>query len=244
MISISDLINELLRSRKAFHSEDDLKLSFGMAVKTLYPDHQIRLERPVEIQMVDRNNNQLITRAPIDIVIKDKLNHTIPIELKYKTKKSIFTLDNESYHLTGHGATDVGRYSFRKDIFRIEQFFSTHENCKVGYVFILTNDSAYQKDDVSKKNTFDKYFSFHHGAKIEQHDKSWNYENIDLDKYERKKDDNRWRYINDIKPHWTCTKENFYQLNLRHEYNVKWKSYSSIENSEFRYCVIKVEEKQ
>jgi hypothetical protein len=104
----------------------------------------------------------------------DEIGNTIPIELKYKTKKAVFEFNNEKYSLSNHSANDVGRYSFRKDIYRIEKYLEKNQNSKVGYVLILTNDQAYSTSNAWDKNNIDKHFTFHHGAIIPEKDESWN----------------------------------------------------------------------
>ncbi|MFT4786018.1 MAG: hypothetical protein ACI9I8_001144, partial [Cellvibrionaceae bacterium] len=39
-------ILKLQKEREIFHSEDDLKLSLGFIIKELYPELEIRLEKP------------------------------------------------------------------------------------------------------------------------------------------------------------------------------------------------------
>jgi hypothetical protein len=173
----------LKNQRMIFHSEDDLKLALAITIKENNPDFHIRLERPVDIEMIDRNNKKSIVRAPIDILVIDSNGYTIPIELKYKTKKTNIEHNGEDYLLTEHGATDIGRYSFRKDIYRIEHYILKHSYCKVGFVFILTNDQAYFNNNVFEKGNIDKHFTFHHGGLINRLDKSWNYDSIDEAKY-------------------------------------------------------------
>jgi len=241
MIDIASLIELLKVKRKVFHSEDDLKLSFGMEILSNYTDCQVRLERPINIEMIDWNNFTLTARAPIDVVIIEKSGNLIPIELKYKTKKTKLESGGENYELTEHGAVDVGRYSFRKDIFRIEQYLESHPNSKTGYVLILTNDNAYFETDVSKKDNFDKFLSFHDNAVINKQDKGWNYEKIDGNKYECRKDDKRWWYKDIKKLHWTCKKELFYKLDLRNDYEIAWITYSSLIETNFKYCLIKID---
>jgi hypothetical protein len=233
-------IISLKNQRKVFHSEHDLKFSFAIALKENNPDFQIRLERPVNIDMVDRNDKKSVVRAPIDILIIDKDGNTIPIELKYKTKKANINCDGENYLLTEHGAPDTGRFSFRKDIYRIENYKSKHSNCKVGYVFILTNDGVYSQNNVFEKDNIDKYFSFHHGGLINRLDKSWNYESLDKAKYKFNERSNTWEN-NQLNKHWSCSKEYFYKLDLLQDYKVDWKEFSKIGDSIFKYCLIKVD---
>ena len=129
-------ILKLQKERGIFHSEDDLKLSLGLIIKELYPELEIRLEKPININMIDIYGEYPIVRAPIDIIVSDKNGKTVPIELKYKTKNSKPNLTENPMILTNHGATDIGRYSFRKDIYRIEQYLSKEKNSDFGiYLF-------------------------------------------------------------------------------------------------------------
>ena len=241
MIDINNLVGQLRNNRNVFHSEDDLKLSFGMEILNNYSDCQVRLERPVDIEMVDWNNKTMIARAPIDVVIIEKNGNSIPVELKYKTKKTQFEHNDEKYQLTEHGAVDIGRYSFRKDIYRIEQYLASNPNSETGYVLILTNDKAYFNTDVSQKDNYDKFMSFHHGAVLDKQDRGWNYSKISDDKYERRTGDKRWWYKEKKKVHWTCTKELFYKLELKGNYIIDWINYSSLIQTDFKYCLIKVD---
>jgi hypothetical protein len=216
-----------------------LKLSLGFIIKELYPEFEIRLEKPTNINMIDVEDNKSIVRAPIDIIVYDTNGKSIPIELKYKTKKLETEFNEESYSLTNHGATDIGRYSFRKDIFRIEQYLSKEENSNFGIIFILTNEDNYVNNNVGDKETFDKHFTCHQNSKFEKEFKGWNYSKIDTTKY--LKQDNFWKYINQNKKHWTFTGDKTYKLELKNDYLINWQKYSKIDKSEFNYCLIKVE---
>jgi hypothetical protein len=241
MINIKSIIESLQSKRKVFHSEDDFKLSLSMEIMG-ETNCEVRLERPVIIDMIDWNNNIIKTRAPIDIVIIEESGKHIPIELKYKTKKVTLVENNEEYNLTEHGAVDIGRYNFRKDIYRIEQYLSSHKNSSFGYVLILTNDKAYFNSDVSNKNTYDRFLSFHHNAQIKKKDQGWNYSEIDESKYIKKSnDDNRWWYKGINKLHWTCSRERFYKLYLLNDYQITWENYSIMPETNFKYCLIKIE---
>ncbi len=241
MVDIKKMIFSLQNKRKVFHSEDDLKLSFGLEIMENNSNCQVRLERPVNLKMLDWNNTELIARAPIDVVIIEKNGNQIPIELKYKTKKTQLNSDNEMYELTEHNAVDIGRYSFRKDIYRIEQYLASHVNSECGYVLILTNEKAYCETDVSQKENYDKFFTFHNNVMIKKIDKGWNYSKIDKNKYEKVPGDNRWYSKDKKKSHWTCKKELFYRFDLRNDYKIKWIDYSLFLETNFKYCLIKIE---
>lgn len=231
-------LNDLKTERKIFHSEDDLKLSLALKLKENNPKLNIRLEKPIDIEMIDRSDKKSIVRAPIDMILIDENNHTYPIELKYKTKKLSTIYNGETFNLTKHGAADIGRFSFRKDIYRIEKYKTNSDNCPRGYVLIVTNDKSYFQDNVFDKNNLDKHFSFHDGFLINKIDSGWNYEKINQNKYSFT-DKNIW--VNQqLKIHWTYKKELFYKLDLQKDYRVKWNEYSKIENNEFKYCLIEI----
>ena len=241
MLNFNDLLSSLIeRNRLVFHSEDDFKFSLSQVIAERYPNFSVRLERPAEIPMLYRNGQPTIVRAPIDIILIDEIGNTIPIELKYKTKKAVFEFNNEKYSLSNHSANDVGRYSFRKDIYRIEKYLEKNQNSKVGYVLILTNDQAYSTSNAWDKNNIDKHFTFHQGAIIPEKDESWNSDSIDETKYYFDDTDKRWKYIGLKKNHWTCSDELFYKLDLNNNYNVNWQLYSEVQANKFEYCLLEV----
>ena len=215
-VIIRSTISKLKNEERIFHSEDDLKFSFSFAIKELLPDdYNIRLEKPEDIQMLDRNNVTKIARAPIDIILPRNNGESIPIELKYRTQKLDIIHHGESYHLAAHGATDVGRFSIRKDIYRIEQFLINNSQSKHGYVIVITNDTEYLTD-ISNKKKLDAHFSIHQDAVLNKKDRSWNYSAIDNNKYEFIVDENIWKYKNGTRKelHWTCRADCFFILDL------------------------------
>ncbi len=49
-----------------------------------------------------------------------------------------------------------------------------------------------------------------------------------------------WKYINQNKKHWTFTGDKSYKLELKNDYPIFWKEYSELNNSEFKFCLIKI----
>ncbi|WP_422555961.1 hypothetical protein [Sulfuricurvum sp.] len=228
--------------RPIFHSEDDFKFSFSSILqRELGEDYEIRLERPQEIRMLKRDKNEKIIRAPIDIVVIDKkTNLTYPIELKYKTKKYPYPHEDEIYNLTEQGAIDIGRFSFRKDIYRLEQLINKESIQKEGFFIVITNEKKYF-ENVSDKDTTDKNFSFHDGMIIQKEDKSWNYEKQFTDGYIL--NENMQLSKND-KLHWTSKGDNFYKLDLKNTYEIKWQTYSKLKETEFYISVVEITKQQ
>ena len=178
-----------------FHSEDDFKLEMAMVIKRLYPSLQIRLERPISIGMVNKNGEESVVRAPIDILLIAEDSTEIPIELKYKTKRfkdADIRADGEAYSLADQGATDIGKVSFRKDIYRVEQLIKTSEKRKEGYVFVITNDNYYFDTNTLEKPTLNRNYSFHQGIVLSQKDPQRNYNDRHQNNYYQKEGGNRW----------------------------------------------------
>ena len=90
---IKEVIEELMVSRKVFHSEDDFKFSLAWLLKKKISKIKVRLEKPENIEMVQRDGTIVEKRAPIDIVIVQDDGTMIPIELKYKTKEATINID-------------------------------------------------------------------------------------------------------------------------------------------------------
>jgi hypothetical protein len=234
---ILETLDLLKNKRPIFHSEDDFKFAFSKILsEKIGNNFDIRLEKPQEIKMTKRNNNTKIARVSIDIFIIDIINNiSYPIELKYKTKKFETSFDNENYELTEHGATDIGRFSFRKDIFRIEQLLNKN-TIKEGYFIVITNEAKYL-ENILHKNTLDKNFSFHNGITLEKFDKSWNYKK-QIDKGYVLNENAQLTKNNKL--HWTSKGDKFYRLNLKNEYSIEWKTYSIVNNETFHIFMVEI----
>ncbi|VTQ00436.1 hypothetical protein [Sphingobacterium daejeonense] len=247
-MNFDQIIDQLKKTRPIFHSEDDLKLAMSWLIKELYPSYEIRLERPIGIGMKTKGSDDIIARAPIDILVIDRGSSVIyPIEIKYKTKTAKIKLNGENYSLANHGANDVGRYSFRKDIYRIEivdlEQMGFKDFTKIGFVFILTNDRKYYLNDVSAKNSLDAHFSFHHGAVLSKDYIGWNLDKISKDKYDFGL---QVPVGASKKKHWTEGKEYVYQLGLKRDYLIQWRDFSTFamdkgKVEEFKFCLIAIE---
>jgi hypothetical protein len=249
-----EIIKELSRKRKIFHSEDDLKFSLAMEIKNYKPSYQIFLERPISFiydnmnQVVNQNEKgqKIESRASIDIILKTIDNQTIPIELKYKTKKVSLFFDEEEYNLANHDAKDEGRFSFRKDIYRIEKFIEMNPNSNRGYALIVTNDKSYFKD-ISNTNKLDRNYSFHNECEIPKIDKGWNYNDKIMEKYHYDSNNNLVHKVNN-KPHWTCLNKLNLKLDLKNDYKVNWEDWdgksdklmTSLTETSFHFCLLEI----
>ena len=143
------IIDRLSSLRPIFNMEADFQFALGWEIQKKFPDWSVRFEH---------KPTNLNDRIFVDLWIKG--DQTYAIELKYKTRKLDVNVKGESFNLLDQSAQDIGRYDFLKDIERLENIVSIHDNVK-GYAIILTNDSAYWKSPATE--TIDAEFRIHEG---------------------------------------------------------------------------------
>jgi hypothetical protein len=107
-IHAETVLKALQAKRPIFHSEADFQHALAWEIHQRHPNASVRLE-------VNRGIGT--QREYLDLVVSDA-EIRLAIELKYKTKKLDTVFSGEEFHLQNHGAQDVGRYDFIKDIAR------------------------------------------------------------------------------------------------------------------------------
>lgn len=150
------LMKRLEVERPVFHSEADFQLAIAWLIKDEHPGAKVRLEyRPAYL---DR-------RGYLDIWLQEG-NAAIAIELKYFTRALEFTVADERFVLLNHGAQDVARYDFVRDVERVESV--VHNGVATsGYAIALTNDSSYWRTPAAPRATADAAFRLHEGQLLE-----------------------------------------------------------------------------
>ena len=239
---IDKIMEKLMDERKVFHSEDDLKFSLATVIKEEYENADVRLERPMEIEMVKRPDGSKPIQKKISIDITVFLGYDVFfLELKYKTKKLSKDFEKKlaknididyEFNLTNQQAQPISRFLFRKDIYRLEKLIEISKNkglCK-GYFIVITNDNKYEM----KEENLSKNYSFHNQPYLVAPDEGWNYETI------IEKDDD----------HWTKSGNGSFKLDLKkNKYKVEWKRYFPEEKENetkkdkkeaFRYCIVEI----
>jgi len=147
MLDIIKPLNELSKTRKIFHSEADFQFALAWEIHKMYPSAKVRMEYcPAEID----------ASIHIDILVVIDGNW-YPIELKYKSLKCDKVFNDEKFMLKNHGAQDLGRYDYIKDVSRIERLSKGLSNFKKGFAVLLTNDPSYWNNTDSSKTV---YFDF------------------------------------------------------------------------------------
>ena len=206
---IKEILEKLGKERRIFHCEADFQYALACKFyenKTRLGIKEIRLEWR---SFINEKNDY------IDIILITKNDERIPIELKYKTKKTHKLKDQngEEFELKNHGARDLGGYGFIKDIEKIESFIKKYpEKSNKGYVIFLTNDLKYLDPPNSKEVCYIN-FSIHQSRKLGNKTLCW---------------------IGEKKP-WKKD-----PIKLRREYKINWEKYSSLEDQEFKFILLEV----
>ena len=162
-----------------FHNEKEIQIYLSNYLINSKKFDNVFYEYYVNINLIPNyiwnNNNKL----SIDIVLL-KENIYYPIEIKYKTRSQILphfvfgTLTNVA--LENHAAQTLGRYSYWKDIKRMELLEENFQNVSQGIVLFVTNDSSYIQAPLNQQNG-GAPFSIHQGKEVNQNEfLNWNAE--------------------------------------------------------------------
>ncbi len=221
---IKKLLRELSKERPIFHSEDDFKhaLAWKIHKKLKLKSSEIILEKKCHIKSINKNEKDMY----IDIFFIYK-KRKYAIELKYKTKS---LKNNESRNISNNekepllknqGAYPLGRYSFWRDVYRLEQL-KNNDDIDKGFAIFLTNDRLYWEEP--RKETIDYAFRIHErkvGKRL-----VWN-----IPKTKKRKG-------------WLKKLEN---ISLRNNYDLTWKNFQPWEenngkskNTRFRFLILEI----
>ena len=215
---INELINKLKEEKNFFESEIQFQFELAFKIKEEYPNYDVKLEMTTSVDKNKKNHKRQYT----DIIVLDKNGDYIAIELKYKTKKGVYG----DIELLNHGATDLGRFDYLYDVWRLEnlkyrtniacEFNKRLKNCVKGYAIILTNEQKYWLINRQSKNTLYQNFCISDNDSIQKNKPLlWNHKNGS-----------------------SCIKETWrdIELSFKNAYTYKWQNYLE----DFRYLIIEV----
>ena len=206
MFNPDQVMTELAMQRPLFHSEADFQHALAWYVHEKNPDARIRLEgRPLPAE-----------NLYLDLWIETEHGITA-IELKYATRGHEASQGNESFTLKNHGAQDVRRYDFIKDICRLERIANNRLEV-AGVAIFLSNDPSYWKAPV-REGQYDSAFRIHQGRDLVG-SCTW-----------------------DVRAGAGNIKGRELSLALSGRYDLDWRPYSKVgigAGSEFRYLVVNV----
>ena len=148
-------IDDFLRTNtKLFYNERDFQINLAFFLKNTNYYDNVLLEYSLPASTMLNFSD-----IRIDIVLV-KENLYFPIELKYKTKKGLGNLNrfgktfSNVEVLKNQAAQNIGRYSFWKDVERLEAVKKRFINIDTGFCIFLTNDAYYKKSPQGASGAF------------------------------------------------------------------------------------------
>lgn len=205
MLDIHKLMNTLAAERPIFHSRKDFHSSIVETLTRIHPGCGV----VPEFNHLEDDQSQLNVWVPA---------LAAEIRLRYATGYIRTHRQHESFALRHQGAQDRGRYSFLRDVERIERVVSEIPNVRSGVAVLLTNDHLYWQPP-TKLDPVDIDFRVHDGT-ILSGTLNWTEEASE------------------------GTKESMDQpIVLQGAYEMEWRNYSDLrldKNSQFRYLAIEV----
>lgn len=152
-----------------FHNEKEIQILLTNYFLNTNTYDNVFFEYYVGINLLQPNypwhNDNKIS---VDIVLeRDGIYY--PIEIKYKTATQVFphfvfgTATNVT--LEDQKAQTIGRYSFWKDVKRIELLETTFQNVERGIILFVSNDVSYRQAPINNNNG-GAPFSIHNGRVV------------------------------------------------------------------------------
>ena len=106
--------------------------------------------------------------ASLDIMVWEP--ERVAVELKYKTIPFETVVKGRPLRLKNHGAQDIGRYDFFRDVSRVEQIVASGAANK-GFAVFLTNDPGYWRS--GRDGTVAEMFRMYEGRTIKSGSLKW-----------------------------------------------------------------------
>ena len=153
---VPNVFAALAEQRPVFHSEADFQHALAWELHRCLPRANVRLERPVELQ-------QGVKPIHVDIWVEQD-GEVFALELKYKTRSLQPLERGERFVLQNHGAQDIGRHDFVKDVWRVETIVANLAHA-TGYAILLTNEPSYWTR-AHNSRTVDVDFRLHEGREL------------------------------------------------------------------------------
>ena len=175
LVALEDIRCFLNENSELFFNERDFQMHLTSYLHQTGNYSDVDVEYYVPTDELDGYKKLWNSELKLDIVISNGKDY-VPIELKYKTKKTgkIFPRFGEELPkkidvVKNQGARDLGMYDFWKDVHRIELVRKRFCNVKHGLAVFVTNDVGYTKPCNGKPNHLN--FAMNNGTHPK--DKHW-----------------------------------------------------------------------
>lgn len=210
-----DIHSFLKQNNEILFNERDFQMHLALWLKESTSNYD---DVDVEYYVPHNELNDYVWESELrlDIVVKKDCEY-LPVEIKYKTKKVESKIERFGEMLQqnvtvikNQSAQDIGRYSFWKDIKRLEQVCERFNNVKNAIAVFLTNDDSYTKESSLTSNCF--HFNMNEGFHSTK--KQW----LNLET--------------------TCAKQ-YKGFELTKEYCINW-HIKEIKEIKFHYCIVEI----
>jgi hypothetical protein len=172
--NINGIMSQLSQRRPIFHNERDFQFELAKEIESIYEVSNVRLEYFFSDNFNEESGRH--KKEYIDIVVFDKENRCILLELKYKkcNAKTVdarkettpeFKYNKECFYLNNSGARNFSCYDVLRDLFRLERltnnlktgnsYYNFKDKQIVGYyTILLTNELGYRDIGFIIENNF------------------------------------------------------------------------------------------
>lgn len=165
----NDIDNFVGQQQELMFNEGDFQIQLAVYLRLTGHYDDVRVEYCLPNGLAAKAGYDWDSNLYLDIVVR-RGDSYCPVELKYPTKgvvkdaRRFGSLIAQVQLLRNHGAQDIARYNFWKDVRRIEIIRRLFPKAKNGIAVMLTNDASYTRP--MRPGSAAVPFSMHHGHSI------------------------------------------------------------------------------
>ncbi len=209
------------KDNKLFFNERDFQVNLASFLREQHYYDNVFLEYSLPASSLkDNREEEVEANIRIDIVV-EKSNQFCPIELKYKTKLvegegniiERFGEEIETELLKNQAAQNINRYSFWKDVYRVERIKRNFSKVIAGFSIFMTNDESYMKTPKGASAPFTMEAGVQHSKELKWEEK------------EKVADSTRSKYP---------------EIVLENQYTIKEWYDITLQEYKFHYCIVEV----
>jgi len=172
-----DIKEFLDKNSKLFFNERNFQVNLASFLREQHYYDNVFLEYSLHVSFFkDKKIEEEEANIRIDIVV-EKSNQFCPIELKYKTKlvekeEDIIVCFGEEIEigaglLKNQAAQNINRYSFWKDVYRIERIKRNFSKVIAGFSIFMTNDESYMNTPKGASELFTMEAGVQHSKELD-----------------------------------------------------------------------------
>lgn len=218
-----DIKEFLDKNSKLFFNERDFQMNLASFLREQHYYDNVFLEYSLLVSFFkDKMIAEVEANIRIDIVV-EKSDQFCPIELKYKTKlvekeeDTIVRFGEEieigAELLKNQAAQNINRYSFWKDVYRVERIKRNFSKVIAGFSIFVTNDESYMKTPKGASAPFTMEAGVQHSKELKWEEK------------EKVADSTRSKYP---------------EIVLENQYTIKEWYDITLQEYKFHYCIVEV----